>query len=317
MGNGLLALLLLGGLVLGGAWAYRVVATALQARSWPARVLAAVLSVGGMFGGICVGGGMAPQPHGSTMMVVLGLLVLSPYAVVAWRAHRRKRTAEDRTAPADSPPPAATAAPAVRPEPAVAPIAPEHFHLVASPAGATQPGAAARSTSNPLPHRYRFTYQGFSGEEGQRTVLVQSIGENGAHTYLEGRCEQARAPRTFRTDRISGPLVDMDTGELLQVHELLALVPERSYVDVSPPTPSQSKAQEWRNAVLFTGFPQKRRDELEEMAEAAGWLVRGSVGPTLDYMVTGPKAGTSKLAQAQEHGTIVVGEDDFLAMLHS
>ncbi|WP_338498048.1 BRCT domain-containing protein [Delftia tsuruhatensis] len=263
---------------------------------------------------------MAPQPHGSPMMVVLGLLVLSPYAVVAWRAHRRKRTAEDRTAPAASAPPAAPAAPAApadRPEPALAPIAPEQFHLVASPAGATQPGAAARSTSNPLPHRYRFTYQGFSGEEGQRTVLVQSIGENGANTYLEGRCEQARAPRTFRTDRINGPLVDMDTGELLQVHELLALVPERSYVDVSPPTPSRPKAQEWRNAVLFTGFPQQRRDELEEMAEAAGWLVRGSVGPTLDYMVTGPKAGTSKLAQAQEHGTIVVGEDDFLAMLHS
>ncbi len=320
MGNGLLALLLLGGLVLGGAWAYRVVATALQARRWPARILAAVLSVGGMFGGLCVGGGMAPQPHGSPMMVVLGLLVLSPYAVVAWRAHRRKRTAEDRTAPAASAPPAAPAAPAApadRPEPALAPIAPEQFHLVASPAGATQPGAAARSTSNPLPHRYRFTYQGFSGEEGQRTVLVQSIGENGANTYLEGRCEQARAPRTFRTDRINGPLVDMDTGELLQVHELLALVPERSYVDVSPPTPSRPKAQEWRNAVLFTGFPQQRRDELEEMAEAAGWLVRGSVGPTLDYMVTGPKAGTSKLAQAQEHGTIVVGEDDFLAMLHS
>lgn len=320
MGNGLLALLLLVGLVLGGAWAYRVAATALQARRWPARILAAVLSVGGMLGGLCIGGGIAPQPHGSKVMVVFGLLVLSPYAFVAWRVHRRKRTTQDLAAPETSSSPAdpaLPATPATAPDPVVAPIAPEQFHLVASPAGATGPGVTARATSNPLPHRYRFTYQGFSGDEGQRTVLVQSIGDSGAHTYLEGMCEQARAPRTFRTDRISGPLTDMDTGELLSVHELLALVPDRSYVDAAPPASAQRKPQEWRQAVLFTGFPQKRRDELEEMAEAAGWLVRGSVGPTLDYMVTGPRAGTSKLTQAQEHGTIVVGEDDFLAMLNS
>ncbi|MCG3785714.1 MULTISPECIES: BRCT domain-containing protein [Delftia] len=321
MGDGLFAFLMLGGLLLGGAWSYWVVARALRTNRWAARILAALLSLGGMLGGFLLAGGLTPTPQGSMVMAVAGLLVLSPYAYVAWRTRRRnqaeaKVSAAHTSAPDFSAPPSATAdSPA--PTPAVAPIVPELFHLVASPAGATQPGAAARSTSNPLPHRYRFTYQGFSGEEGQRTVLVQSIGENGANTYLEGRCEQARAPRTFRTDRISGQLVDMDTGELLQVHELLALVPERSYVDVSPPTSSRPKVQEWRNAVLFTGFPQKRRDELEEMAEAAGWLVRGSVGPTLDYMVTGPKAGTSKLAQAQEHGTIVVGEDDFLAMLHS
>jgi NAD-dependent DNA ligase len=167
-----------------------------------------------------------------------------------------------------------------------------------------------------LPRRYRFTYQGFSRDEGQRTVLVQSIGENEANTYLEGHCEQAKAPRTFRTDRISGPLLDMDTGELLQVQELLDMVPQRSYVDATSPSAPARKSKEWRNAVLFTGFSQDRRDKLEEMAEAAGWLVRGSVGPTLDYMVTGPCAGTSKLTQAQEHGTLVVSEDAFLAMLN-
>jgi hypothetical protein len=300
----------------GTAWTYRVAMQAFKSKTWVARCLAAILSLGGTFAGFCLGAGQR-----TIGLAVLGLIVLSPYVYVAWRTRRRAKTPEHHKAvpaplPENIPPPSALAD-SPSPTPAVAPIVPELFHLVASPAGATQPGAAARSTSNPLPHRYRFAYQGFSGDEGQRTVLVQSIGENGANTYLEGRCEQARAPRTFRTDRISGPLVDMDTGELLQVHELLALVPERSYVDVSPPASAQRKPQEWRQAVLFTGFPQKRRDELEEMAEAAGWLVRGSVGPTLDYMVTGPRAGTSKLTQAQEHGTIVVGEADFLALLHS
>ncbi len=170
-------------------------------------------------------------------------------------------------------------------------------------------------TSNPLPHRYRFTYQGFSRDEGQRTVLVQSIGENEANTCLEGHCEQAKAPRTFRTDRISGPLVDMDTGELLQVQELLDMVPQRSYVDATSPSAPARKSKEWRNAVLFTGFSQDRRDELEEMAEAAGWLVRGSVGPALNYMVIGPQAGASKLSQAEELGTAVLREEDFLALL--
>ena len=123
--------------------------------------------------------------------------------------------------------------------------------------------------------------------------------------------------RTFRTDRILGDLTDTETGELLPVARLLSSVRGRSNMDFKPPVPAPQKraSKEWQTAVLFTGFAAARRDELELLAESSGWDVRAAVGSTLDYLVTGPRGGPSKVAKAQELGVCVIDEDTFRALV--
>lgn len=170
-----------------------------------------------------------------------------------------------------------------------------------------------------LPHRYRFSYRDSELNYTQRTVNVSHIAEQGHQTYLEGYCELRQDIRTFQTDRIRGKLTDMETGEVITLKHLLSLVSQRrqmSYTPASTTKPSRSNADEgWQIAVLFTGFSASRHDELERMAEGAGWQVRSTVSSSLDYLVTGPRVGPSKLAQAEELGTLVLEETDFLAML--
>ena len=170
-----------------------------------------------------------------------------------------------------------------------------------------------------LPHCYRFSYRDSGGAYTQRTVNVLHVSQQGHRTYLEGYCELRKATRTFGTDGIRGKLTDMETGEVITLKCLLSLVPQRSQMRESPIAPAKPLTSNadggWQTAVLFTGFSASRRDELEQMAEAAGWQVRTAVSSTLDYLVTGPSAGPSKIAQAQGHGIAALQEADFLAML--
>lgn len=169
-----------------------------------------------------------------------------------------------------------------------------------------------------LPCTYRFTYADSTGVTEQRTVDVARISSNGSLTYLEGHCHARKAERTFRTDRIRGSLTDMDSGEVVPVKRLLAEVRGRSSMAYRPEAaakPVSTHTKEWQTAVLFTGFTAAKRDELEELAYAAGWDVRSTVGSTLDYLVTGPRAGSSKVAQAEELGVSVIDEELFRTLV--
>lgn len=67
-------------------------------------------------------------------------------------------------------------------------------------------------------------------------------------------------------------------------------------------------------AVLFTGTLRMPRTLAQELAEAAGALVLGSVSKKLDYLVVGEKPG-SKLAKAQALNVSIVQEEDFVDFL--
>lgn len=167
-----------------------------------------------------------------------------------------------------------------------------------------------------LPHTFTFVYRGQDGNYSRRTVDVSHVATNGGHTYLEGFCHERGDTRTFRTDRMRGDLTDMETGELVPIKRLVANVHTSARMDHRPtgPTLKPRPQKQWQTAVLFTGFSAQRRDELEALAISAGWSVRVSVGSTLDYLVSGPKGGPSKVAKAEELGVTVIDEDTFRAL---
>lgn len=152
------------------------------------------------------------------------------------------------------------------------------------------------------------------------------IASNDDRQYLEGFCLERNAMRTFRVDRIDGDLTDAETGELLNVYMLLASTKARSQMDYTPSAFAGARGDEDEafdggggddeattsaTTVLFTGFSRTRKAELEAAARAAGWVVRSTVGPTLDYLVTGPKAGPAKIAKANELLVTVIDEEVF------
>ena len=57
------------------------------------------------------------------------------------------------------------------------------------------------------------------------------------------------------------------------------------------------------------------RDEAAERIRSLGGTFQTSVGKDTDYLVAGGKVGASKLKKAEQYGTTVLGEDDFLRML--
>jgi hypothetical protein len=66
---------------------------------------------------------------------------------------------------------------------------------------------------------YKFTYRDEFGEVTHRTVDFQDAkpGKSGNFLYLSGYCQLRNEWRTFRTDRMIGDIVNMDTGEILQI----------------------------------------------------------------------------------------------------
>lgn len=149
---------------------------------------------------------------------------------------------------------------------------------------------------------------------------MDRISSNGSHTFLEGFCELRREVRTFRTDRIRGDIVDLETGETLPLRRLLAGVTDRSKPSFKPGGSSASRnsnraSSEWQQAVFFAGFSSNKRDELESLAEAAGWQVRQTITGTVTYVVAGNMAGKNQLAAADQHSVSVIDEDTFRALV--
>ena len=180
---------------------------------------------------------------------------------------------------------------------------------------ATSPAPAQGVT---LPCTFAFSYQAQDGRYSRRTVNVNSISSNGEHVYLDGFCYDRMDSRTFRTDRILGDLTDTETGELLPVARLLSSVRTRTSMDYKPPAPaprSRSAAREWQTAVFFAGFRGGKLNELEGLADAAGWQVRGAISHSVDYVVRNGSAGKKQLAEAENLGIPVIDEDTFRTLL--
>ena len=66
---------------------------------------------------------------------------------------------------------------------------------------------------------------------------------------------------------------------------------------------------------MLTGtLPSLKRNEAQELIEAAGGKVSGSVSKKTSYVVAGSDAG-SKLSKAEQLGVAIIDEAGLLAML--
>ena len=69
--------------------------------------------------------------------------------------------------------------------------------------------------------------------------------------------------------------------------------------------------------IIVTGSfatPQ-RRSELEQMVQDNGGKLQSSVNAKTSFIVAGEKPGSSKIKKANELGTKIIGEEEFLAMI--
>lgn len=228
--------------------------------------------------------------------------VVAVACFVLWRDARQQQSTDSKTPPSS---------------PVPQPSTPGFTSIIATHA-APAPAPAPMPQVIALPCTFTFSYRSQDGGYSPRTVNVTGISSNGGHAYLDGFCQDRKGNRTFRTDRIRGDLADAETGELVPVKRLLSSVRSRSSMDYKPPAPaprSRSAAREWQTAVFFAGFRGGKLNELEGLADAAGWQVRGAISHTVDYVVRNGSAGKKQLAEAENLGIPVIDEDTFRTLL--
>lgn len=183
-----------------------------------------------------------------------------------------------------------------------------------------QPQTSAIQESAPglsLPELFEFEYSDGDGVITQRRVRVHGVAHAGGRQYFEGLCMKRQAIRTFRVDRILGPLKRTSDGQYVTAGALLQIrgAPKATGIGAFIQLPKRSSP--WQTAVFFAGVGSSKRIELEDLAESAGWQVRMTITKTVDYVVEGTMAGSSQLAKAAELGIRVIDEDDFRALLQT
>lgn len=157
---------------------------------------------------------------------------------------------------------------------------------VSAPAPELQATSAASGTRQNL----RFVYEDARGNLSTRELRAW----NATARYIKGYCVERDALRTFRRDRVI---------EFLQGEELLDTAHAPA---VRPSTPKAGPLE-----ILFTGFGEETRRELEADAELEGMKVRKTLTKNLDFLCAGPNAGPRKMAEASERQITVMDEDEF------
>lgn len=146
-----------------------------------------------------------------------------------------------------------------------------------------------------------FTYTNAQGETSEREVRVDYMDD----TYIEGYCYSAKETRTFRLDRIDGMI--WQNNECFFVDEWLKKRGVRKGQSIS----SNSNQLE----ICFTGFSKADREYLETLAEIHNFKVRKTVTIHLNYLVIGSNAGSTKIADANRVGALILDEEEFHEML--
>ncbi len=121
--------------------------------------------------------------------------------------------------------------------------------------------------------------------------------------YIRSRREDG-TPLTFRIDRIRAYLDGCDAYLDNPVQE-------------APPMVEPRKPRDMRPQVLFTGFPQAVRAELEAASDAAGLNVVKSVTQRLTFLCGGSNAGPSKLEKARAQGVYILDEKQLRLLLET
>jgi hypothetical protein len=116
--------------------------------------------------------------------------------------------------------------------------------------------------------------------------------------YITGFSEEDGGPRTFLKFRV---LEYLDGSEAALAQPYMP----------PPPSPAPRAAPDSRPQILFTGFAQVRRAQLEAQASEAGMKVVKTVTNGLALLCCGPNAGPKKLHDAQARGSITLSEATF------
>ena len=97
------------------------------------------------------------------------------------------------------------------------------------------------------------------------------------------------------------------------------IVNDVRYCYVEEDSGSSRKTKEYIGSVCFTGaLNSMSRNEASKKAEAAGYEVKSGVSKGLTYLVTNtPDSGSSKNKKAQQLGTKVITEEDFLKLVNN
>jgi hypothetical protein len=140
----------------------------------------------------------------------------------------------------------------------------------------------------------RMRYRNASGVIKEHTL--RSWAERGH--YITGFSEEDGGLRTFLKCRVLAYL-DGSAAVLSQPH-----MPP-------PPPPAPRAAPDSRPQILFTGFAQALRAQLEEQAERTGMKVVKTVTTHLALLCCGPNAGPTKMHDAQQRGSITLSEAGF------
>lgn len=153
----------------------------------------------------------------------------------------------------------------------------------------------------------RFAYVDANGDRSDRRVVVHQL----EGTCFQGLCLSRRATRTFRLDRVRGDITSESSGEVQEPWAWArSLAKSTSSPSTLPPqaapVPNPAPAPVPVGEVLFTGFARAERDALEQLADAHNWRVRKSITKNLTVLVTGTRAGESKLAHARAAGVQVM-----------
>ncbi len=86
-------------------------------------------------------------------------------------------------------------------------------------------------------------------------------------------------------------------------------------LEVSPVYKKQTGALTGKKFVVTGTLETMGRDEAAEKIRGAGGTFQSSVGKDTDYLVAGGKVGGSKLKKAEQYGTKVISEKEFIELL--
>ena len=181
----------------------------------------------------------------------------------------------------------------------------QNFAGISMPPPSHAPRRARPATLTHLEGRnldtVRFAYVDANGDRSDRRVVVHQL----EGTCFQGLCLSRRATRTFRLDRVQGDITSESSGE---VQEPWAWARSLAKTKSNPSklAPQATHEPKQMGEVLFTGFSRTERDALEQLADAHHWCVRKSITKNLTVLVTGTRAGESKLAHARAAGVQVM-----------
>ncbi|MES4611023.1 MAG: hypothetical protein ACTH8P_15665 [Ewingella sp.] len=146
--------------------------------------------------------------------------------------------------------------------------------------------------------------------------------------YIQGICSKSGSYKTFRTDRVVGFFGCMEDAEVYteKVREFLVSEPGARELPLFVIERKKHKKYESPGMlrpldfsgpleICFTGFKKEDKERLTTAAAASGMIVRKDITVNLHFLCGGYNAGPKKLEVARKKGTMILREDELLALI--